>query len=183
MSDTPTTLGEYRGRPIVGTALAVRKVGGGLDDPLAIDAEIVPVGGHRMLCIPVVCIDHQYPAEDRKKPDEGGVRLTHIFEGDGPVFFIDPTAVERARGEHQHKVMLAQKALDDEKERAAKAKKGTGEAPVDNGQVVLEVDAEAMVQAHLAGDHAKGLADGCPECEWEGQVEAREAELAAGDPA
>ncbi len=147
MTDFPT-LGDYNGRPIVGTALAVRGIGGGLDDPLAIDAEIVPIGGHRMLCIPVVCVDHQYPVEDRKNPDEGGVTLTHIFKGDGPLFFVDPTVVDQARGEHQHKVMLAQKAIADAKDAEAKAKKGTGAQPAGRRatQSVLGVDREALLK-------------------------------------
>ena len=176
-----TDLGEYMGRPIDATSIAVRGIGGGLDDPLAIDPEVVPIGGHRMLCVPVVCVEHTPRVKDRKEPDEDDLTLVHIFVGDGPVFFIDPGVVIEARQEHAEKVQLAA-SEQERRKRAAKAQGGGGEDPE---QRVLDVDAEALRTAHLQGAHADGLVDGCVECEWEHELERTEAgnEGAAADAA
>jgi hypothetical protein len=178
MTDTPTTteatFGEYDGRPVDEIALELRGLGGGLDDPLAVDGERMEIGTEFMVCVPAVVVEHRPKVKNRKEPDEGALTLVHVAIGNGPIFPVDADSpyIEQARGEHQTKVLLAQKAVEDAKALAkaqAEQAKRDGAGP---GQGALAVDTEALTQQHLAGDHAdpevfEQVKGDCPECVWE----------------
>lgn len=159
-------LGEYRGRDIDGVSMTVVGLGGGLDDPIAVDPEVVEIGEERMLCVPVVCVEHKPKVHNRKEPDAGDLELVMIFTANGPQFFVEGGVVAEARMAHLEKVTLEERRRDEAKQ----AKKSKDVAGATDGQTELEVDEDSLERAHIAGEH-KSLVHGCPGCTWESELE------------
>jgi hypothetical protein len=147
-------LGEHQGRPIIDTAVIVRKTGDGLSKAMQAEPRDIRVGDEVYLLVEAKCIDVHYPAEDRKYPDLGGLHYVVVLDA-GTATFLDPTAAVGA--------IARQKELN-----RRYADEAAGRLTISDA--ILEAE-------HNDGRHKK-LVAGCVDCDRERELAALEAEEA-----
>lgn len=145
---------KYNGRKIVGNLMEIRNAGGAFSAELLVAnpdlLEGAKVGDVVSVGMRLVCIDEHYPVEDRKEPSEGGVKHKFVFDPTH-LALVDDDILDGAFEAHAERV-----------QRAKDAEAGQGRLPTD----------EELHSAHLAGEHAAGLVDGCVDCAEEADLEA-----------
>ncbi len=148
-------LGEYNGRPIVGTGIIIRNTGDGLSKAMTVDPRDLTIGDQVYVLLEATCVDMHYPVEDPKYPAIGGVRRIPVLSA-GTATFIDEADASAA----------IQRQKEREREHADKV----------SGQVTISM--AILAAEHDDGKHAKKRVPGCEPCDEEARLEAAEADAA-----
>lgn len=142
-----TVLGEYRGKDIIRTSVAIQKTGDGLSESMSIDPQILEIDetGYALIEYEV---DHHEP---KRIPGTECLELKQVLHAKTVTIVDEDYAAERIE---------SQKAKN---QRAKDARKQQG-----------SIDTTLLETQHNDGNHASGLVDGCPICDTERQAEADE---------
>src|ERR1700691_5667696 len=85
-------LGFYKGHPIVDTKTIVRKTGDGLSNPVAITAQVVPIGETGHMVNRFICVKHQYESNRNDEGEVVSVTLVQVYESIGAALADDKLA-------------------------------------------------------------------------------------------
>lgn len=142
-------LGEFEGDDVLGAAIEIRNIAGGLNKSMDIDPEVFHKGDEVTIVARCVVTAINHPGV----PDTDGVKRVHVLK-----------ATEASRIDDA----LVAEVLDEQARRieAAKIKR-------EQEGGVYQLPA-ALAEAHEKGDHADGLVESCPACEAEQEAAASE---------
>lgn len=145
-------LPEFEGLPTIAVSLEVRGIDGGFNDGMTIDPVVLHKGDKVFLLV-----EGTVAGINHKPIEEANAwRRAHVVRVDAG------TLVGRE---------FAEAHLDEQAKRIEEAK-GLARLPF----------GDELQEAHQAGDHAEGLVEGCPDCDHEAELAAKEAgEGEAGD--
>jgi hypothetical protein len=136
----------FEGRPVIATAIEIPGAGGGLRDALTIDPQEFHYGETVFVVIEGKVGKLRF---DPVKDAGDGVKRVHVLDTQAA------TVAERATVE----------ALLEAQARRIEEAKGLQRLPF----------GDELQEAHDRGEHADGLVDGCPDCDLETDLEAKEA--------
>lgn len=162
MSDVPAwmpagvlpVLGEFDGKAVLSTSIAITNAGDGLSQALKIDPREMHLGEE------VIVVSRCVVAKVRFDPikDTDGVQRVHVLRA-GTSTIMEGSVVEEALAATAAKI-----------ETAARLAKGEHKLPTE----------EALQEEHDAGGHRAAMVAGCPECDTEDEVHAAERDAEAG---
>lgn len=142
----------FEGRQVLAVGIEVPSAGGGLRDALTID----PAEFHYGETVFLVVEGKVGKIRFDPIPDAGeSVRRVHVLET------VAATIAERE---------TVERLLEEQAKRIEEAK-GLTRLPF----------GDELQEAHQAGDHAEGLVEGCPDCDHEAELAAKEAGDGEGD--
>jgi hypothetical protein len=139
-----TVLGEFDGKDVVGTRIAITRAGDGLSKALRTEPRLITMGDR--VFVVLECEVTKVGFEETKD-DPTQVLRTHTLRA-GTATFIDEDLVKEMIVEQAEKNRLF--------DEAAKGIRNLGD---------WAVDAQALVDAHEAGDHVDVMVPGCQLCE------------------
>jgi hypothetical protein len=148
---TETKLPDYAGSPVANTTISIRNAGDGLSKGMAIDPQVLVIGGTYYVTLECTLDAHDYK---RMASAPNMLTLDQVLKA-GVAVLMDADLVKAAIEEQRERLLVAEEA-----------KKGIERLPYDDeGELGL---------AHARGDHASGLVEGCPVCQSEKDAEAAE---------
>ncbi len=152
MTDDTSILPPYAGRQVAQTTISIRNAGDGLSKGMAIDPQVLTIGGTYYVTLECTLEAHDYKRLD-KVPDM--LVLDQVLKA-GVAVLMDRDLVAAAIDEQRERILVA------EEER-----KNLKRLPfADEGELGL---------AHARGDHAEERIDDCPVCRSEIDAEEKEA--------
>lgn len=104
MARKKSKLGEFGGREVIGTGIAIRKAGDGLSAAMKAEPRLLDAGDEVFVVLRCSVVGVNYEAEDRKDPSVGGMRRIHILDASDAAF-IEEAAVGEAL-EHSREIIL-----------------------------------------------------------------------------
>lgn len=189
--------GQYEGKAIVGAAVEIPNVAGGLREAMKFGAVTIEHGEPFFLVLSGVCQKVRYDPDNKEEPggDQIRVHILNVAEGTFVAEQVVIDALKRQReiideGRRQeeaakgiHRLPLGNK--DDEKEFVLATEHAAGEHPdsdvADCPVCLVEADnpedddeAAVLVRQHLQGVHADGLREACVMCRTETAAVAEE---------
>ncbi len=147
-----TELSSFDGRDVLNAAIAVTNAGDGLSAAMSVDPRELHVGEKVYLLIEAEVAKVRFEAIK----DTEALSRVHVLRA-GTATFMEPADALDAI------TTMADRVL-----KAKEAERGIARLPYEEGELGL---------AHARGEHADGLAEGCPVCDTE-----RDAALAEAEP-
>lgn len=82
----------YEGRDVIETGISIRKAGDGLSEAMHTEPRVLTIGEKIYVVLECVVVAVDFPAEDRKDPNRGGVKRVHVLDA-GTATFVDEEVV------------------------------------------------------------------------------------------
>lgn len=142
-------LGNFSGRNVIKTAVAITNAGDGLSQAMKIEPELLELGEKRYVVLECEVAKIRF---EEVAGTEALARV-HVLRA-GTATLIDGEVVREAIDVQREKI-----------DRAREAEAGVQRLPTDH----------ELRGAHVLGEHTDGLVDECPLCQEERGAEAREA--------
>lgn len=149
---TTAQLGDFDGKDVLRTTIAVTSAGDGLSEALKVDPKLMHLD--EKVYVVLECVVAKVRFEPIKDTD--AVSRVHVLKA-GNATLVDPDLVADQLKQQAERIQLAKEA----------------EAGI---QRIDQYANDELQAAHDLGEHADERVPGCPECDEEAELEADEAE-------